>query len=187
MMITALMQKDFTRPDGEIAAGRKQARSFRPVRVEARIIHIAHMKHLGGLHGQLRETGQQGADERQKADLQKQIEALENTMLDAGPRPPVIEENLFMVSGVLRNPVHHISAGFQHLHLTHMGIKVDPLSRESAYALDIAEIRMASKEPRADALLRFPDGNYCRKRSSCHMRNRSFRLDGPGSLKQRNV
>lgn len=137
--------------------------SIRQRLIEAKVSHIENRKRLSMLRDRLRKATRHGADIEKKADLQKQIEALENTMMDTGRRPPTIEDHLVFVADVLRNPGQYISAGFQHLHLTHMGIKVNQESREPAYELDIAEIRIATKEPRVAALVRFPRGELLPK------------------------
>jgi hypothetical protein len=124
--------------------------------IEAKVSHIEHKKRLSLLRIQLREAEQQDAVEKERSGLQMQIEALENTLINAARRPPTLEDHLAFVSGVLRNVDQFISASFQHLHLTHMGIKVDQESKEPANEIDIVEIRIANKEPRVAALVRFP-------------------------------
>lgn len=130
--------------------------SIRQRLVESRVNHMERKKRLSILRSQLRKATTEGAAEKHQADLQAQIEALEQALIHAAQRPPTLEDHLALVTDVLRNPGQFISASFRHLHLTHMGIKVDPWSKEPAYELDIAEIRIAAREPRVAALVRFP-------------------------------
>ena len=124
--------------------------------IEAKTSHIEHRKRLSMLRIQLRKAEQQDAIEKEWSVLRMQIEELENTLINAAQRPPTLEDRLAFVSDVLRYADQFISASFQHLHLTHMGIKVDQESKEPAYEFDIAVIRIGNKEPRVAALVRFP-------------------------------
>ena len=85
-----------------------------------------------------------------------QIEELENTLIHAAQRPPTLQDHFALVADMLLYADQFISAGSRHLHLTHMGIKVDQKSNEPAYDFDITEIRIGNKEPRVAALVRFP-------------------------------
>ena len=123
---------------------------------EDKVRHMERKQRLSMLRSQLRKATREGADEKQQTNLQTRIEALEHTLMHADQRPPTIEDRLAFVSNVLSHPEQFISASFQHLHLTHMGIKVNQGSKEPAYELDIAKIRIAAREPRVAALVRFP-------------------------------
>ncbi|MGD8618381.1 MAG: hypothetical protein PVH54_04255 [Gammaproteobacteria bacterium] len=124
--------------------------------IEARTSHIAHRKQLSMLRIQLRKAEEQDAIGEKRGALRRQIEELESTLINAAQRPPTLQDHLAFVSDVLLYADQFISASSQHLHLTHMGIKVDQESNEPAYVLDITEIRIGNKEPRVAALVRFP-------------------------------
>jgi hypothetical protein len=130
--------------------------SIRERLAESRVNHMERRKQLSILRSQLRKATTEGAAEKHRSDLEAQIETLEQALMQAARRPPTLEDHLAFVSDVLHNPERFISASFRHLHLTHMGIKVDPLSKQPSYELDIAEIRIATREPRVAALVRFP-------------------------------
>jgi len=124
--------------------------------VEARTSHLEHRKQLSMLHMQLRKAEEQDAIEEERGVLRMQIEDLENTLIQAAQRPPTLQDHLAFVSDVLLYADQFISASSQHLHLTHMGIKVDQESNEPAYEFDLTEIQIGNKEPRVAALVRFP-------------------------------
>ena len=124
--------------------------------IDARTSHIEHRKQLSMLRIQLRKAEEQDAIGEKRGVLRRQIEELESTLINAARRPPTLQDHLAFVSDVLLYADQFISASFQHLHLTHMGIKVDQESNEPAYELDITEIRIGNKEPRVAALVRFP-------------------------------
>jgi hypothetical protein len=84
------------------------------------------------------------------------MEALACSPGNGNPLPQTLEEQLAFILDVLRNPARCVSAGFQRLRLTHMGVRVGEESKEPAYELDIAKIHVASREPRVAALVRFP-------------------------------
>ena len=94
--------------------------------------------------------------EKDRAVLRMQIEELENMLINAAKHPPTLQDHLAFVSDVLLYADQFISAGFQHMRLTHMGIKVDQESNEPAYDFDITEIKIGNKKPRVAALVRFP-------------------------------
>lgn len=124
--------------------------------VEAKNRHIQHKQELGMLRNQLRRLEERDAIEKDRRDLQLQIETLENTLVNAARRPPTLEDLLGFVSEVLGSADQFISAGYQHLRLNHMGVKVEQGLKEPAYDLDLVEIRIAKQEPRVAALVRFP-------------------------------
>ena len=124
--------------------------------VEARTSRIEHRKQLGMLRIQLRKAERQDAIEKDRGVLLRQIEELGNTLINAAQHPPTIQDRLAFVSDVLIYADQFISASSRHLHLTHMGIKVDEESNEPAYEFDLTEIRIGNKEPRVAALVRFP-------------------------------
>ena len=124
--------------------------------IDARTSHIEHRKQLSMLRIQLRKAEEQDAIGEKRGVLRRQIEELESTLIHAAQCPPTLQDQLAFVSDVLLYADQFISAGFQHLRLTHMGIKVDQESNEPAYELDITEIRIGNKEPRVAALVRFP-------------------------------
>ena len=124
--------------------------------IEAKTVHIEHRKQLSMLRVQLREAEEADAIERERGALRMQIEELENTLIHAAQRPPTLQDHFALVADMLLYADQFISAGSRHLHLTHMGIKVDQKSNEPAYDFDITEIRIGNKEPRVAALVRFP-------------------------------
>ena len=124
--------------------------------VEARTSDLERRKRLSMLRSQLRRVDHQAMLEKQQIDLQMQIEDLEDAMKQAAQRPATLEDRLALVADMLRNTNQFVSASFQHLHLSHMGIKVEQESDAPAHELDIAEIRIATREPRVAALVRFP-------------------------------
>jgi hypothetical protein len=124
--------------------------------IEAKTSHIEHRKQLSMLRIQLRKAEEQDAIEKKRGVLRMQIEELENTLINAAQHPPTLQDHLAFVSDVLLYTDQFISDSFQHLHLTHMGIKVDRESNEPAYDFDITEIKIGNKEPRVAALVRFP-------------------------------
>ena len=124
--------------------------------IEARTSRIEHRKQLSMLRIQLRKAEEQDVIEKDRAVLRMQIEELENMLINAAKHPPTLQDHLAFVSDVLLYADQFISAGFQHLRLTHMGIKVDQESNEPAYDFDITEIKIGNKKPRVAALVRFP-------------------------------
>jgi hypothetical protein len=124
--------------------------------IEAKTSDIERRKRLSMLRSQLRKADHQAMLEKQRTDLQMQIEDLEDAMKQAALRPSTLEDRLALVADMLHNASQLVSASFQHLRLSHMGIKVEQESRVPAYELDIAEIRVATREPRVAALVRFP-------------------------------
>jgi hypothetical protein len=124
--------------------------------IETRNKHIEYRKQLSMLRIQLRNTEEKDGIEEERGVLRRQIEELESTLINAAQRPPTLQDQLAFVSDVLLNADQFISASFKHLHLTHMGIKVDQESNESTCEFDLMEIRIANKEPRVAALVRFP-------------------------------
>jgi hypothetical protein len=123
---------------------------------EAKTVHMEHRRQLSMLRVQLREAEEADAIDKERGALRIQIEELENTLIHAAQRPPTLQDHFDFVSDVLQYADQFISASSQHLHLTHMGIKVDEKSNEPAYKLDFTEIRVGNKEPRVAALVRFP-------------------------------
>ena len=124
--------------------------------VEAKTSHLEHRKQLSMLRIQLRKAEEQDAIEEERSVLRTQIEDLENTLIHAAQRPPTLQDHLAFVSDVLLHADQFISASSQHLHLTHMGIKVNQKLNEPTYEFDLTEIRIGNKEPRVAALVRFP-------------------------------
>lgn len=123
---------------------------------DARACEMERRKQLVSLRNQLREAIRQGASVGQQARLEKRMEALACSPGNGNPLPQTLEEQLAFILDVLRNPARCVSAGFQRLRLTHMGVRVGEESKEPAYELDIAKIHVASREPRVAALVRFP-------------------------------
>jgi hypothetical protein len=124
--------------------------------IEAKTSDVERRKRLSMLRSQLRNADRQAMLEKQQTDLQMQIEDLEDAMKQAALHPSTLEDRLALVADILRDASQFVSASFQHLRLSHMGIKVDQESRVPAYELDIAEIRIATREPRVAVLVRFP-------------------------------
>ena len=123
---------------------------------DARASEMERRKQLVSLRNQLREAIRQGAAVEQQARLEKRMEALACDTGSGNPLPQTLEEQLAFILDVLGNPAGFVSAGFQRLRLTHMGVRVGEDSKEPAYDLDIAKINVASREPRVAALVRFP-------------------------------
>jgi hypothetical protein len=123
---------------------------------EASSSDIERRKRLSILRSQLRKADHRAMLEKQQTDLQMQIRDLEDAIKQAALRPSTLEDHLVHVADVLHNASQFVSADFQHLHLSHMGFKVAQESSVPAYELDIAEIRIATREPRVAALVRFP-------------------------------
>ena len=126
---------------------------------DARASEVERRKQLAMLRSQLREAVRQGAGVERQDRLEKQIEALAN--MDQNPW--TLEDQLASVQDVLRHAERFVSAGFQRLRLTHMGVRVDRASAEPAYDIDIARIQVAGGEPRVAALVRFPRGELLPK------------------------
>ena len=124
--------------------------------IEIKTSDVERRKRLSMLRSQLRMVDRQAMHEKQKTDLQMQIEDLEDAMKQAALRPSTLEDRLALVADILRNASQYVSASSQHLHLSHMGMKVEQESSVSTYELDIAKIRIATKSPRVAALVRFP-------------------------------
>ena len=124
--------------------------------VEARGSDIERRKRLSMLRSQLRKVDHQAILEKQQIDLQMQIKDLEDAIKKAARHPATLEDRLTLVADMLRNTNQFVSASFQHLHLSHMGIKVAQESIVPAHELDIAEIQVANRVPRVAALVRFP-------------------------------
>ena len=131
-------------------------KTIRQQLADARACEMERKKQLVMLRNQLREAVRQGATVEQQSGLEKQMEALACSTGNANPLPQTLEDQLVFILAVLRNPAGYVSAGFQRLRLTHMGVKVNPESKEPAYELDIAKILVTSREPRVAALVRFP-------------------------------
>ena len=108
------------------------------------------------LRSQLRKADHRDMPEKQATDLQLQIEDLENAMKQAAVRPSTLEDHFALVADMLHNASQFVSANFQHLRLSQMGIKVEQASSVPTHELDIAEIRIANRKPRVAALVRFP-------------------------------
>ena len=124
--------------------------------IEAKTSDIERRKRLSMLRSQLRKADRQAMREKHQSDLQMQIEDLENAMKQAALHPSTLEDRLALVADMLGNASEFVVASFQHLRLSHMGIKVEQESGVPAHELDIAEIRIATKAPRVAALVRFP-------------------------------
>ena len=124
--------------------------------VETKNSDIERKKRLSMLRSRLRKVDSQAMFEKQQIDLQMQIEDLEDAIKQAAQRPATLEDRLALVADMLHNTNQFVSASFQHLHLSHMGIKVAQESSVPAHELDIAEIRVANRVPRVAALVRFP-------------------------------
>lgn len=124
--------------------------------IEAKTSDIERRERLSMLRSQLRKADRQAMLEKHQSDLQMQIEDLENAMKQAALHPSTLEDRLALVADMLGNASEFIDASFQHLRLSHMGIKVEQESSVPAHELDIAEIRIATKAPRVAALVRFP-------------------------------
>jgi hypothetical protein len=124
--------------------------------IEAKTSHLEHRKQLSMLRIKLREAEDEDAIGKERSVLRMQIEDLEDTLIHAAQRPPTLQDHFAFVSDVLLYADQFISASSQHLHLTHMGIKVDQKSNEPAVEFDLTEIRIGTKEPRVAALVRFP-------------------------------
>jgi hypothetical protein len=124
--------------------------------VAARAGDLERRKQLSDLRRRLREAQRQEATGESLQDLQLQIEARERAARNPSQAPQTLEEQLGFVSDVLRKPDQFVSGGFQRLRLSHLGVRVEQDSTEPACELDIAEIRIANREPRVAALVRFP-------------------------------
>lgn len=124
--------------------------------VEAKTSDIEHRKRLSMLRSQLRKIDHQARLEKLQIDLQRQIGELEDAIKQAARHPATLEDRLALVADMLHHTSQFVSASFQHLHLSHMGIKIEQESSVAAHELDIAEIRIATREPRVAALVRFP-------------------------------
>ena len=125
-------------------------------RIEAKTSDIERRKRLSMLRSRLRTVDHQARLEKQQIDLQRQIGELEDAIKQAARHPATLEDRLALVADMLRNASQFVGASFQHLRLSHMGIKVEQESSVPAHELDIAEIRIATKAPRVAALVRFP-------------------------------
>ena len=123
---------------------------------DARTCDIERRKQLSMLRSQLRQADRQAMLEKQQTDLRMKIEDLEESIKQAARRPTTLHDNLALVTDLLHNASQIVSAGFQHLRLSHMGIKVEQDSGIPAYELDIAEFRIASREPRVAVLVCIP-------------------------------
>jgi hypothetical protein len=124
--------------------------------IEAKTSDVERRKRLSMLRSQLRKADRQAMLEKQQTDQHLQVKDLEDAMKKEALRPSTLEDRLAIVADTLRNTSQFVSASFQRLRLSHMGIKVDQESGVPAYELDIAEIRIATQDPRVAALVRFP-------------------------------
>ena len=124
--------------------------------IEAKTSDIERRQRLSTLRSQLRRADRQAMLEKKRIDLQMQIEDIEDAIKQAARRPSTLEDRLELVADTLCNANQFVSAKFQHLNLTHLGIRVEQESGVPAHELDIAEIRIATREPRVAALVRFP-------------------------------
>ena len=124
--------------------------------IEAKTSDIERRKRLSMLRSQLREADRKAMLEKHRDDLKIQIEDIEDAIKQAAMRPATLEDQLGIVADMLCNTSQFLSARFQSLRLSHLGIKVEQDSKIPAYELDIAEIRVATREPRIAALVRFP-------------------------------
>jgi DNA gyrase/topoisomerase IV subunit A len=124
--------------------------------IETKTSDIERRKRLTMLRSRLRKVDHQAMLEKQQTDLQTQIQDLEDAIKQEARRPATLEDRLALVADTLRNANQFVSASFQHLHLSHMGIKVEQDSNVPAHELDIAEIQIATRGPRVAALVRFP-------------------------------
>ena len=124
--------------------------------IEAKTSDFERRKQLSMLRSQLREADHSPMPEKQETELHRQIEDLENAMKLAALHPSTLEDRFALVTDMLHNASQFVSASFQHLHLSQMGIKVEQEASVPSHELDIAEIKIATREPRVAALVRFP-------------------------------
>jgi hypothetical protein len=124
--------------------------------VVARASDVERRKQLSELQRRLREAQRQETTDESLEDLRLQIKARERASLNPSQMPQTLEEQLEFVADVLGKPDQFVSGGFQRLRLSHLGVRVPRDSTEPACELDIAEIRIANREPRVAALVRFP-------------------------------
>jgi hypothetical protein len=140
--------------------------------IEAKTRHIEHKQELSMLRNRLRRVEQQGAIEKERLDLQTQIESLEDSLINAAQRPPTLDDLLSFASDALRNTKQFVSASYQRVRLTHMCVVVDQDSKEPAYDIDLVNIKIANNVPRVAALVRFrrnellPEKNFLQETNS---------------------
>ncbi len=124
--------------------------------IDAKTRDFENRKRLSMLRSQLRKAHQRSMTDKQEHDLQAQIEDLEDAIKQAALHPTTLQDCLALVTEMLHNTDQFVSASFQQLQLSHMGIKVGRDTRQPVNVIDITEIRIASREPRVAVLVRIP-------------------------------
>jgi hypothetical protein len=102
---------------------------------------------------QVRKQVRQAQTPAEQFEWQRQLAEVENDLLAVEPRLATLEDYLVFLAQVLDEPQAHIRSRQYPLHLSRLGIKRDS---HDAQQLLLAEIQIATKEPRIAALVRFP-------------------------------
>jgi hypothetical protein len=124
---------------------------------------------LRTLRGRLSDVHRRPHAEGTVDALVGEIALLEKELATQDPRLTTIDDHLDLVAQMLANPSEFLSATPCVMRLSRFGIKIEEGSDEPGYSLDLSEIRVASREPRIGALVRFPRaellprGNFLRK------------------------
>jgi hypothetical protein len=67
-----------------------------------------------------------------------------------------LREQLDFVADVLERPAQYLASRSCSIHLSRLGIKLEPDAREAGYEVPLSEIQIASQKPRVGVLARFP-------------------------------
>lgn len=111
---------------------------------------------LHALQARLHRRSRLGLPDGQAAVLRSQIDDLQRQLGKQGLRLRTIREHLEFVAGALSHPAEFLRTDRSALRLNRQSVKLEDGSAEPGYHLDLAEIRIASHQPRIGALVRFP-------------------------------
>jgi hypothetical protein len=93
----------------------------------------------------------------QQFEWQRQLAEIEGDLLGIEPRLVTLEDYLNFLTHVFDEPQLHIRGRQYPLHLTRLGVKLEPQQGHSAsHQLLLSEIQIGAKQPRIAALVRFP-------------------------------
>jgi len=88
--------------------------------------------------------------------LQEEIDQVEGRLAMVEPRLETTEDLLQYLVDTFSNPGEFIQTETRSMRLNRLGTRIEADSTEPGYELDVSEIKVASREPRISAMVRFP-------------------------------
>lgn len=111
---------------------------------------------LRSLQGRLRRLKEGRNTGGTLSGLQEEIDQVQSELAMVEPRLETTEDLLQYLVDMLSNPGAFIQTEILSMRLNRMGTRIEADSAEPGYELALSEIRVASRDPRISAMVRFP-------------------------------